>query len=207
VTQLKLQKIWDPVTRLWHWVLALIVIINWAFGEFMSFDTIEWHFYLGYTLLGLLAFRILWGFIGPRPVRWKSLFPGPRDIVAYLGKISHPEPSGSPGHNPIGSLSVLALLVVLLGQGISGLFIESDDFFESGALVAYVSEAVVNRMTWIHHLSAKALLVLVILHFAAIIFYRFWKRENLVKPMITGWKWVRVETSESTEKETHSDLK
>ncbi len=205
MTQLKLQKIWDPVTRLWHWVLALIVIINWAFGEFMSFDTIEWHFYLGYTLLGLLAFRILWGFIGPRPVRWKSLFPGPRDIVAYLGKISHREPSGSPGHNPIGSLSVLALLVALLGQGISGLFIESDDFFESGPLVAYVSEAMVNRMTWIHHLSAKVLLVLVILHLAAIVFYRVWKRENLVKAMIIGWKWVRVETSESIENETGSN--
>jgi cytochrome b len=207
VTQLKLKKVWDPVTRLWHWFLALIVITNWGFGEFMSFDTIEWHFYLGYSLLGLLAFRILWGFFGPQPVCWKSLLPAPGDVVAYLRGVLHREPSGTPGHNPIGSLSVFALLIALMGQGVSGLFIESDDFFESGPLVAYVSEAVVNRMTWIHHLSAKVLLVLVILHLAAIVFYRIWKRENLVKPMINGWKWVRVEPPESAENETNSDLK
>lgn len=197
MTQLNLQKIWDPVTRLWHWVLALVVIVNWVFGQFMSFDTVVWHFYLGYSVLGLLAFRILWGIVGPQPVRWKSLFPGPRDIVSYLSKISLREPSGTPGHNPVGSLSVLALIFALLGQGVTGLFIESDDFFESGPLVGYVSEAVVNRMTWLHHQFAKVLLVLVVLHLAAIVFYWIWKRENLVKPMITGWKWVRVDVFKS----------
>jgi cytochrome b len=207
VTQLKLQKIWDPVTRLWHWVLALVVILNWVFGEFMSFDTVVWHFYLGYAVLGLLAFRILWGIVGPQNVRWKSLFPGPREIVNYLSKISQREPSGTPGHNPVGSLSALALIVVLLGQGVTGLFIESDDFFESGPLVGYVSEDVISRMTWLHHQFAEVLLVLVALHLAAIIFYRIWKRENLVKPMITGWKWVRVESSESSENNTDADLK
>ncbi len=207
MTQLKLQKIWDPVTRLWHWLLALLVIFNWLFGEFMSFDTVVWHFYLGYAVLGLLAFRILWGLVGPHPVRWKSLFPGPREIVKYLAKFSHREPSGTPGHNPVGSLSVLALIVVLLGQGVTGLFIESDDFFESGPLVAYVSEEVVSGMTWLHHQFAEVLLVLVVLHLAAIVFYRIWKRENLVKPMISGWKWVRVESSESPENKTDADLK
>jgi cytochrome b len=207
VTQLKLQKIWDPVTRLWHWVLALLVILNWVFGEFMSFDTVVWHFYLGYAVLGLLAYRILWGVVGPQNVRWKSLFSGPREIMKYLAKISHREPSGTPGHNPVGSLSVLALIVVLLGQGVTGLFIESDDFFESGPLVGYVSEDVISRMTWLHHQFAEVLLVLVVLHLAAIVFYRIWKRENLVKPMISGWKWVRVETSESPENSSDVDLK
>ena len=79
------------------------------------------------------------------------------------------------------------------------MFIESDDFFESAPLVGYVSEATVNSLTWWHHFLAKVLLVLVGLHLAAIIFYLFWKRENLVKPMITGWKWVRSKPVDRSE--------
>jgi cytochrome b len=207
VTQLKLQKIWDPVTRLWHWVLALAVVTNWSLGKFMSFDTIRWHFYLGYMVLGLLAFRILWGVIGPQPVRWRSLLFRAGDVAAYLRGILHRQPSGTAGHNPVGSLSVLALMIVLMGQAFSGLFIVSDDFFESAPLASYVSEAVVNRMTWLHHLTSTVLLVLVIAHLLAIFFYLFWKHENLVKPMINGWKWVRVKTSENADVDIDSELK
>lgn len=174
-------------------------------GEFMSLDTITLHFYLGYTILGLLLFRIFYGFVGPHPVRWKSLFPLPADLVDYLRHILQRQPSGTPGHNPVGSLSVLALLIILMGQALSGLFIESDDFFESAPLVSYASEAIVNRMTWLHHILAKVLLVLVILHLLAIAFYRFWKRENLVKPMINGWKWVRVEDSGQADNQIDSE--
>jgi len=207
MTQLQLKKIWDPVTRLWHWVLALLVLTNWGLGEFMSFDTISWHFYLGYTILGLLAFRILWGFLGPQPVRWHSMLYRPGEIFHYLRNLSRRQPSGSPGHNPMGSLAVLAMIFTLMGQALSGLFIESDDFFESAPLVSYVNEAVVNSMTWWHHFIAEALLVLVVLHLLAIVFYRLWKYEDLVKPMINGWKWVRVETSEQADKKSDPDLK
>lgn len=195
MAQLEQKKIWDPVTRLWHWVLAVVVITNWGLGEFMSFDTISWHFYLGYTLIGLIAFRILWGFIGPSPVRWSSLWPRPVALLSYLRGLRHRTPSGSAGHNPLGSLSVLAILLVLAGQAGSGLFIESDDFFESAPLVGYVSESTVNSMTWWHHFLSSVLLILVILHLLAILFYRIWKREDLVRPMISGWKWVRSEAS------------
>ncbi len=195
---LKLQKIWDPVTRLWHWILATLVISNWVIGEFMSFDNIRWHFYLGYTILGLLVFRIIWGFIGPQPVRWSSLLPIPKKIIKYLKDAPKRTPSGTPGHNPVGALSVLALLLILISQATSGLFIESDDFFESAPLVGYVSSSVVNSMTWWHHWLSDILLILVVLHLLAILFYRLWKKENLVKPMITGWKWVRVDKSENT---------
>lgn len=190
MSKLELEKIWDPVIRLWHWVLACVVITNWIFGEFMTFDTISWHFYLGYTVLGLIGFRLIWGFVGPSPVRWSRLIPRPSQTFGYLETLSKREPSGTPGHNPLGSLSVLALLLVLLGQAGTGLFIESDDFFESGPLAGYVTQATINSMTWWHHTLSKALLALVVLHLAAILFYLLWKRENLVKPMITGWKWV-----------------
>lgn len=197
--KLELKKIWDPVTRLWHWALAALVITNWVFGEFMSFDTVIWHFYIGYAVLGLLAFRLLWGFLGPAPVRWRSLFPRPDTLIEYLGQVGKREPGGTPGHNPLGSLSVIALLLVLLAQAGTGLFIETDDFFESAPLYGYVSEATVNSLTWWHHTLAKVLLVLVGLHLVAILFYWLWKHENLVKPMITGWKWVRTRADDRPE--------
>lgn len=185
------EKIWDPVTRLWHWALALAVVLNWSFGKFMSFDTVRWHFYGGYLILGLILFRILWGFIGPPPVRFRALLPGPRATLAYLRRLGRREPSGSAGHNPLGSLSVIAMIIVIGAQAFCGLFIESEDFFEYGPLAGYVSAATVSRLTGWHHFLADAILALVLLHVAAILYYWVWKRENLVKPMISGWKWVK----------------
>ncbi len=199
MARLEQQKVWDPLIRLWHWLLAATVITNWIFGEFMSFETVRWHFYLGYAVLGLLAFRLLWGFVGPDAVRWHHFFPTPRALWHYMRKLARREPSGLAGHNPLGALAALGLLLVLLGQAGTGLFIESDDFFESGPLVGYVSQAVINRLTWWHHFLSEVLLALVVLHLSAIGFYQIWKRENLVKPMITGWKWVKCRTPEDDE--------
>jgi len=185
------QKIWDPVTRAWHWVLVLSVGIGWSFGKFMAFETIQWHFYLGYLTLGLMAFRWIWGLFGPAPVRLRALLPRPSAFVRYLKGIGRRRPSGVAGHNPLGALSVLAMLIAITAQGVSGLFIESDDFFEYGPLAHYVSQDTINRMTWWHHTMADVILGLVVLHVAAILFYLLWKRENLITPMINGWKQVR----------------
>ena len=192
---LKLEKIWDPVTRLWHWVLVLVISLGWSFGKFMSFDNIQWHFYIGYLVLGLMLFRFLWGFVGPAPVRYRAIIPTLAATLNYLRHIGRRAPSGSPGHNPVGSLSVIAMLIAITTQAVTGLFIESDEFFQYGPLAGYVSEAMVNRLTWWHHFNADLILVLVVLHVSAILFYLVWKKENLVKPMITGWKWVKGESS------------
>jgi cytochrome b len=185
------EKIWDPVTRLWHWVLVLSVGVGWSFGKFMSFDTVQWHFYLGYLTLGVMGFRYLWGFVGPEPVRFRALLPTPGKLRVYLRHIGQRQPSGTAGHNPLGALSVMLMLLAITGQAMTGLFIESDDFFESGPLIGYVSEATISRMTWWHHLNANFILILVVLHVGAILFYLLWKNENLVRPMISGWKWVK----------------
>ena len=195
--ELTRQKIWDPVTRSWHWILVLSVGIGWAFGRYMTFDTISWHFYLGYLTLALIAFRCLWGFIGPDPIRLRNLLPTPTALWHYLRRIGRREPSGTRGHNPIGSISVILMLLSIAAQAITGLFIVSDDFFESGPLAGHVSESFSNRMTWWHHTNADILLVLVSLHVAAILFYLIWKRENLVIAMITGWKQVRSENDDA----------
>ncbi len=194
--QLKREKIWDPVTRLWHWALVLVITVGWSFGKFMSFETVRWHFYLGYAVLALLVFRYLWGFLGPSPIRYRALFPRPRAVLDYLRDLGRREPSGAPGHSPLGALSVIAMLLTITAQAVTGLFIESEDFFEYGPLAGYVSEAFVSRMTWWHHLIADVVLALIVLHVTAILFYLIWKRENLIRPMLTGWKLIKSDRAE-----------
>lgn len=190
---LRQEKVWDPVSRLWHWVLAVVIVTNWSLGTYMSFDTVQWHFYVGYLVIALLAFRLLWGFVGPEPMRFKSFAPTPSRLLRYLATLFEREPSGTPGHNPLGALSVYAMLLVFAGQATSGLFIEADDFFEEAPLHDYVSDDVSDFMSTWHHTLSDVILILVILHIAAILFYLIWKRENLIKPMISGWKRVRRE--------------
>lgn len=185
------EKIWDPVTRLWHWVLVITLSLGWTLGKFMDFDTIAWHFYLGYGVLGLMAFRILWGVVGPSPIRLWHLLPRPSEVIRYLKTLGRREPSGTAGHNPLGSLSVLAMLLLFIAQGVTGLFAESEDFFEMAPLAQYVSSSMVTRMTWWHHTLSDYVLILVGLHVFAVLFYLVWKRENLIRPMVTGWKWVK----------------
>ncbi len=196
--ELRREKIWDPVTRLWHWILAIVVTTGWSLGKFMTFSTIEWHFYCGYTVLGLIAFRLLWGLVGPQPVRLRALLPTPRAVLAYLRHLPRRQPSGTPGHNPVGALSVLAMLVLLGAQASSGLFVESDNFFESGPLAEQVPEAVRDRMSWWHGLLSKGVLGIVAVHVSAIVFYFLWKKENLVGPMLNGWKWVKVSSEDES---------
>jgi len=189
------EKVWDPISRLWHWLLVASICVSWWFGEFMTFSTIDWHFYFGYIILGLMLFRIVWGFIGPAPARFRALIHTPQQTWRYLKKIGSRSPSGSARHNPLGSLSIIALLSSITLQGVTGLFIESDDFFDSGPLAGFVFETAIKQLNGWHHLNAKILLVLVGLHLCAILFYLLWKKENLIKPMITGWKWVKTNKS------------
>ena len=185
------EAVWDPVTRAWHWLIAASVITGWALGEFRTFSIMQWHIYLGYVTGALLVFRYAWGWAGPSPVRHRTLFASLRGIPAYARRVGRRQPSGEPGHNPIGALSVIAMVLALTVQVVTGLFSEDDALFFSGPLASEVSSEIVSTMTAYHNYSAKAVLVLVALHVAAILFYLVWKRENLVTPMLNGWKWVR----------------
>ena len=188
---LKREKIWDPVTRLWHWALATSVIAGWYFGEFRSFSTIEWHFYLGYTTGILLVFRYLWGFVGPAPIRHSTLLTTVPSLLSYARNLGLRHPSGTPGHNPLGALSIIAMVLALTFQVSTGLFSEDDGLFSAGPFSADVAESTVRLITSYHQIGAKVIFVLVMLHLAAIAFYLVWKKENLIVPMLTGWKWTR----------------
>ena len=185
------EAVWDPVTRVWHWLIAASVITGWALGEFRTFSIMQWHIYLGYLTGTLLLLRYVWGFVGPHPIRHRTLFASLAGIPAYLRHAGQRRPSGVPGHNPLGALSVIAMVLVLTAQVATGLFSEDDALFYAGPLASEVSSDTVGAMTGYHQLSARAVLVLVVLHVAAVLFYLVWKRENLVTPMLTGRKWVR----------------
>jgi cytochrome b len=178
-------RIWDLPTRVFHWALLLCVLGLAATG-LTGGNWMVWHFRLGYAVATLLLFRILWGFVGGYWSRFASFVYSPASLLAYLR--GQPKPEHTAGHNPLGAGSVFAMLLVLLAQVGSGLM-SDDEIAFAGPLTRFVSGATVSLATWWHKDVGKwLLLALVLLHVAAICFYWFKKRENLVGPMIAGDK-------------------
>lgn len=182
--------VWDLPVRLFHWLLVAAIIGLFVTGK-LGGNWMEWHKLIGFFTLGLVAFRILWGLVGSEYARFASFVRGPGAILAYLrGSLSGGGVAGAKpylGHNPLGALSVLALLAVVLFQAVSGLFAD-DDILMRGPYANAVSGAISAQLTKLHKLNADLILVLVGLHLAAIAFYFFVKKENLVKPMLNGRK-------------------
>lgn len=185
-------KLWDIGTRLFHWALVVCVGAAWYLGQFGP-NVMTLHFYFGYAVIGLLVFRVVWGLVGPAPARFSHFLFGPRTTLRYMATLGKRTPSYWPGHNPVGALSVFAILAVLIVQTGTGLFADPDDYINVGPLANTVSSEANRTATFIHNRMAFAILALVILHIAAIAFYKRYKGENLVTPMITGWKLVRRE--------------
>lgn len=180
--------VWDLPTRLFHWLLVAAVA-----GAFVTAKLggalMVWHGRLGLLILGLIVFRLIWGVIGPTYARFATFVRGPRMILAYLtGRWR------GLGHNPMGALSVLAMLAVLLTQALTGLF-SSDDIAYTGYLAHRVDGELSARLTGLHQTLETLLILFVSLHVFAIVFYAWRKQQNLVKPMLTGWADGRPEWS------------
>lgn len=175
-------RIWDLPTRLFHWALALCVLALVITGN-IGGEVMVWHFRLGFTVLSLLLFRLVWGFCGGHWSRWSHLPIHPKTVLAYLRS---PPASVQAGHNPLGSLSVLALLLMLLFQVASGL-ISDDEIATSGPFVPWVSSSLSALATHWHTSKGKPILLLLIaLHLAAIWFYRRFKKQALTQAMVRG---------------------
>lgn len=183
-------KLWDPLLRGFHWLLAFFVTASWLLGQFGP-SKMTLHFWSGYVVIGLLIFRLVWGFIGPAPARFSHFLRGPGAIADYMRGMFLRKPSHWPGHNPLGALSVIAMLAALAAQVSSGLISDPDDYINIGPLASYVSASTRAKAVGWHETGALIVLILVFLHVAMILFYRFWKREDLVRPMLTGRKQVR----------------
>lgn len=174
-------KLWDLPLRLVHWSLAVLLAALW--WTWNSGRT-ELHEQLGYITLGVLLFRLYWGLFGSETARFSNFVKGPRHIAAYL----RGEPTASTGHNPLGALSVLALLGLMIVEVGFGLFTQDVDGIEAGPLATYVSYETADWARGWHSLLFDVILAAVAMHVLAILFYLVVKRDNLVGPMVTGRK-------------------
>jgi cytochrome b len=182
--------VWDLPTRIFHWLLALLVGTSFYTGLTGGFDIMDYHMLSGYGILTLVIFRCIWGFAGNEYARFRQFLAGPRRVVSYIkAKLGRPsEPlltTPIVGHNPLGGWSVMAMLGALLTQAGTGLF-ANDDIFTEGPLVHLISERLSGQLTGIHATMAWIIGGLVLLHLAAIAFYQLRYAENLWLPMIKG---------------------
>ena len=186
-TTLDRYRVWDLTTRLIHWSLVVLVILQFGTAEW-GWLSMRWHFRFGYATLVLVCVRVLWGIVGSESSRFSHFLRGPRTIAAYMrGTLWHR--FGHPvSHNPLGALSVLVLLALLFVQCISGMF-ASDAIDTFGPLVGRVSGSTVRLMTHLHEINQKLLLGFITLHVAAVLLHALVRREeHLIAAMVTGYK-------------------
>ncbi len=177
--------IWDLPTRLFHWVLVLLLLTSWLSAEFGWMRT---HVLSGLTVLSLLLFRIVWGFIGSDSARFARFLKNPLAAIQHLLQLHRQrEPDTETGHNAAGGWMVLFMLAVLLVQVATGLG-ANDDVLTEGPLARTVGKANSDWLTHIHHLNFVLIEIVVALHVLAIVTYRVLKGQNLLRPMITGKK-------------------
>ncbi|MDZ7592734.1 MAG: cytochrome b/b6 domain-containing protein [Rubrivivax sp.] len=191
-------RVWDLPTRLFHWVLAITVAGS-VFSAKIGGNAMVWHFRFGYVVFTLLGFRLLWGLIGGHWSRFASFLYSPRTVFRYLRGELRPGENLDVGHNPLGSLSVLALLSVLAVQVGTGL-VADDEIANLGPLNRFVSSATGLAATgWHKQWGQWMILGLVVLHVAAIFFYLLRRKTNLVRPMVSGDKPVPPGTPASAD--------
>ena len=168
-------RVWDILVRVTHWTVATGIIANLLFTESGS----EIHQYVGYTVVGSVVVRLLWGLIGTRYARFSDFFPTRARIKHHLSDLSVRRTDEQHlGHNPLAAIMMLVLWTVIIGLGITGYLMESGILGNKGLFEE------------IHELLANSLYLLVPLHIISAIVMSYWERQNLIKSMITGNKTV-----------------
>jgi len=179
-------RVWDLPTRLFHWLLVILVITSYVTGN-IGGNAMQYHEWSGFAILALLMFRLVWGFVGSRESRFATFVYGPSAVISYARILLRRSSVHYLGHNPLGGWSIIALLFTLLVQAATGLF-ANDDIVTEGPLFDWVGKAASDWLTKVHKLNQQVIIGLVCIHVAAVLFYFFYKRQNLVLPMITGVK-------------------
>lgn len=178
-------RLWDLPVRLFHWSVVLLVPAMWATYKAGKMDL---HIKLGLALVFIVGFRILWGFLGSEPARFASFVKGPGAIRAYLRSGRGSDGGPVIGHNPLGALSVLGLLGLMAAQVTLGLFATDTDATYSGPLNYWVGSDLAETLTELHEVGFNLIVLMVVIHLGAIIYYAVAKKERLVPPMVTGNK-------------------
>lgn len=183
-------RVWDLPIRIFHWSLAVLVVVA-LVTALVGGKAMLWHGRAGIAIAGLLAFRLVWAIAGSTYARFSHFVRSPATIIDYMeGRWE------GLGHNPLGALSVLAMLTLLTAQVATGLA-ANDDIAFNGPLYPLVTKDLSNSLTGLHDLNAWLVGALVLLHLGAIGFYAWKKNENLVLPMIHGWKARKTASDES----------
>lgn len=168
-------RVWDILVRVTHWTVAAGITANLLFTEKGS----ELHQYVGYTVVGLVVVRLLWGLVGTRYARFSDFFPTSSRIKRHLSDLSARRMDEQHlGHNPLAAIMMLLLWAVIIGLGVSGYLMEARIFGSKDILEE------------IHEILANSLYSLVPLHIISAIVMSYWERQNLIKSMITGNKTV-----------------
>lgn len=172
--------VWDLPTRLFHWLLVALIAFSWWSAEE---EHLDWHIWSGIAVVALLVFRLLWGLVGSSTARFVNFVRGPRAVLAYLRDMKGWRPVG---HTPLGALSVLAMLAALAVQAGLGLFSVDEEGLNEGPLAHWISFDAAEEATDLHEDWFDVILVLVVFHIAAILFYRLFLGKKLTGGMISG---------------------
>ena len=183
-------KVWDAPTRLFHWAIVLLIATSYLTIKFASGANVAFmsnlHKLSGYTILTLLLFRLAWGFVGSETSRFSQFLRNPLEGLRHLRQFGRREPDDQVGHNAAGGWMVLVLLVTLAVQAVTGLFTFDD--VPEGPLGGLVSEKTAYWLTSVHAANFNIIMGLIVLHVLAVTAYAVVKRQNLLRPMITGRK-------------------
>ena len=183
--------VWDIPTRVFHWVLVVLVIVSVVTGNVGGLKTMRIHMLSGYAILALILFRAIWGFIGNAHARFSSFVIGVPSVVRYARDLVTGAARKFVGHNPLGGWSVLVMLVLLIVQAATGLC-ANDDIFTEGPLARRVGKRASDFLTGIHKTNVNLLYAVIAVHVVAVIGYLY-KGDNLIRPMITGVKRIAAE--------------
>ncbi|MBF0135346.1 MAG: DUF1924 domain-containing protein [Magnetococcus sp. DMHC-1] len=178
--------VWDPLVRIFHWGLVLMVTLAFLTED----DFMFLHVLAGYLILGLVIFRLIWGVMGTYHARFQTFVHGPRRILGYLSTILRGQPEHHVGHNPAGGGMVVAILLVLLVTALLGMATFAAKEFQGPVwlLAAGLGTMTVKTLETLHELFANLLLILVALHVTGVVVAMVQHRENLLKSMFTGRK-------------------
>jgi len=180
-------RVWDGPTRLFHW--SLVVLVALAYVTRKVSPDLTWHMRIGYAILILVTFRILWGFVGSSTSRFGAFAYAPWTALRYGIDFVLRRPRHFLGHNPLGGTVVFVILGLVAAQGILGLFSYDDhDAIDGGPLAGRVAESTVALLTKWHIWLFDIFLIVIAAHVFATFAYAVWKREDLVRPMVTGSK-------------------
>jgi cytochrome b len=178
--------VWDWPVRVVHWVMVVLVVVSLTTGLIGS-EMLVWHMRSGETLLALLLFRIVWGFIGSPNARFASFVRGPAAVLGYCRSFIRPPHQIHATHNPVGGWMVIALLLALLFQIGTGLF-TNDDILNEGPLVKLISKDLSDAISSFHRRGWWVVAGLSVVHIVAVLSYLMVLRDNLVYPMVHGRK-------------------